>query len=103
TTTAAFVPATALAAQLGADLDVLFVVHPRQDRPRERGSMTPPYYLDRPYYDWPEWRARVATWMRCHCANVPRETAIHTHVVTAKDRAGVGEAIAEFASERGED
>ncbi len=102
-TTLAFAPATELAARLGAEMDVLFVVHPNQSIPVERGTMLPPYYVDHPSDEWSAWRARVANWIRCYCENLPRETVIHTYLAPASSRAEIGNTIADFAAERGED
>ncbi len=65
--------------------------------------MLPPYYLDRAYHDWLEWRSRVATWIRCHCEDLPRNAVIHAYLTTAKDRSDIGNAIAAFAAEHVED
>jgi nucleotide-binding universal stress UspA family protein len=102
TTTEAFAPAAELAARLGAEIDVLFVVHPNQAVPDERGTMLPPYYVDQPYHEWQAWQVRVTKWIRCHCDHLPRETIIHTYLVSARKRGEVGDAIARFAAERGE-
>ncbi len=99
----ALAPAAELAARLGAEIDVLFVVHPRQWIPEERGTMLPPYYVDHPSDEWSAWRARVANWIRCHCGALPRETVIHSYLVPASGHAEIGNVIAHFAAERGED
>ncbi len=103
TTATALAPAAELAARLGAEIDVLFVVHPQQAVPDERGTMTTPYYVDQPQYEWPAWRARVAKWMQCQCENLPRETVIHAHIASAQSRDDIGNAIAQFAIERNDD
>jgi hypothetical protein len=64
--------------------------------------MTPPQYLDHPYYDWPAWEALVAKWLRWHCSNLPRDTVIHARVASAGTRAAVGDVIAAFAAEHGD-
>ncbi len=103
TTTLAFAPATQLAARLGAEMDVLFVVHSNQSIPEERGVMLPPYYVDQPHYEWPAWQARVAQWIRCHCGNLPHDTAIHTFLARAPRGEQIANVIASFAAKRGDD
>jgi nucleotide-binding universal stress UspA family protein len=99
TTTEAYAPATEIAARLRAEIDVLFVVHPGQEPPAEHGSMVPPYYVDQPQYEWPAWEARVATWVLCHCQNLPKETMIHAYVASGRTRDEIGAVIAKFAAE----
>lgn len=52
-------PATALAGQLQASVDVLYVANPLQQRPSESGSITMPSYVDQPQHEWPEWTSEV--------------------------------------------
>ncbi|HZT07532.1 MAG TPA: universal stress protein [Chloroflexota bacterium] len=103
TTVDAFATATELAARLGTEIDVLFVVYPKQAAPVERGTMTPPYYVDQPHHEWPAWQTRVAHWIRRHCADLPQETVIRARVVRARNLTEVGEVIARFAAERAAD
>jgi nucleotide-binding universal stress UspA family protein len=103
TTVEAYRPAAEIAARLRAAIDVLFVVHPRQVVPSERGTMTPPLYVDQPQYEWPAWEARVARWIRCHCDELPPDTVIHAYIASARTRGEIGDAIAKFAAEHGAD
>jgi nucleotide-binding universal stress UspA family protein len=103
TTAEAYAPAAEIAARLRAAIDVLFVVHPRQKAPAERGTITPPYYVDQPQCEWPAWEARVAKWIRCHCNQLPSDTEIHAYVASGRTRAEIGDVIARFAAEHGED
>lgn len=103
TTTDALAPAAQIAARLQARIDVLFVVFPGQTAPAERGTMLPPSYVDQPQYEWPAWQARVAKWLRCHCADLPPDTEIHTYLARSRSQAEIGEVIAAFASAHAED
>jgi nucleotide-binding universal stress UspA family protein len=103
TTAEAYGPAAEIAARLRAAIDVLFVVHPRQTAPTERGTITPPYYVDQPQCEWPAWEARVARWILGYCRPLPPDTEIHAYVATGRTRAEIGDVIAQFAAEHGED
>jgi nucleotide-binding universal stress UspA family protein len=103
TTTEAFRPAVDIAGPTGAQIDVLFVGYPHQVPPDERGTMTPPQYVDQPHLEWSAWHARVADWLFCHCDNLPRNTVIQSHVVGARSIDDVGKVVADFAVEHQED
>jgi nucleotide-binding universal stress UspA family protein len=92
-----------IAARLRAAIDVLFVVHPSQKVPAERGTITPPYYVDHPQCEWPAWEAQVARWILCHCKQLPADTEIHAYIASGRTRAQIGDVIARFAAEHGED
>lgn len=103
TTTRALQPAMDLVCRLGASIDLLYVVHPHQTRPEERGTISPPMYMDHPHYDWPAWENSVAEWLRWHCDNIPSEAPVRVFVVRGVGREEIGSAIARFAAEREED
>jgi len=59
TTAAALSPATRLASDLGASIDLLYIASQGQIPPTEPGSMGAPHYLDQPQYDWPAWEREI--------------------------------------------
>jgi nucleotide-binding universal stress UspA family protein len=106
-TAAALGPAMTLIARIGGGdgvwIDLLQVVHPRQLPMTERGSISPPYYVDHPQYEWPAWRQRVIRWLRDCCTAVPARAPVRVFLTPAAAASEVGAAIAAFAAEHGED
>jgi nucleotide-binding universal stress UspA family protein len=106
-TAAALGPAMTLIARIGGGdgiwLDLLQVVHPRQLPLAERGSLSPPFYVDQPQHEWPAWRQRVIRWLRESCRAVPAQAPVRVFLTPAAAAGEVGAAIAAFAAEHGED
>ena len=76
TTATALRPAIALASQLGASLDVLYVVDPDQADSIEPGSVRVPYYLDQPQHEWPALERRVIDELCTVYAKCPPEVPV---------------------------
>jgi len=76
TTATALQPATTLASQLGASLDVLYVVDPDQADPTELGSVRVPYYMDQPQHEWPALERRVIDELCTLYAKCPPEVPV---------------------------
>ena len=55
TSAAAIAPTADLASRAGADLVVLHVATPSDERPAESGTFVVPRYLDQPQHEWPAW------------------------------------------------
>jgi nucleotide-binding universal stress UspA family protein len=87
--------ATTMAARLGAVIDLLSVVDPRQPGPLERGWLTPPFYVDQPQREWPQWRSEVVTHFRGGPAACPAAVPVRVSVAVGD----IGEEIARFAGE----
>jgi nucleotide-binding universal stress UspA family protein len=66
-TSAAIPPATELARRVGAELVVLYVAAAGKAAPRERGSLTVPFYLDQPHHEWPAWASEFIERLACVC------------------------------------
>jgi len=93
-------PATELASRLGADLDLLYVVSPRQSsKVRERGSIGVPRYIDQPHHEWPAWAARMIDHLGAHIGGQPQDVTM-TVFLTVGD---VSSEINRFAAEHWSD
>ena len=99
TTAMALRAATALAARLGASVDLLYVADPRQLPPIEPGSIGVPYYIDQPQHEWPHWTSEVVERMCMCCADCPPGVPIQMFL----SRGEVGAEIARFAAAHRED
>ena len=99
TTAMALRPTTALAARLGASLDLLYVADPRQLPPLEPGSIGVPYYVDQPQHEWPHWASEVIERMCMCCADCPPGVPIRLFLSSGE----VGSEIARFAAVHRED
>lgn len=64
-TAAALAPAADLARRSGAKLYVLYVAEPHAAGPEERGSITPPRYVDQPQHEWPAWAGEFLERLTC--------------------------------------
>jgi nucleotide-binding universal stress UspA family protein len=99
TTAVALRPATELAGQLGAALDLLHVAGPGQALPDERGSISAPRYVDQPQHEWPQWAGEVIERL-CRClAQCPPDVPVQMHLL----HGDIGAEIARFAAERAVD
>jgi nucleotide-binding universal stress UspA family protein len=99
-TASALKPALKLAGELGAAIDLLYVVHPGQAPPGEPDSIVPPLYVDEPYYEWPGWASEVGSWLRSCCGDVGEDVPIDVYIRAGSGRGEIGTAIAEFAAEQ---
>jgi nucleotide-binding universal stress UspA family protein len=98
-TAAALQPVTELACDLGAAIDMLYVAASGQKPAEERGSMTPPRYLDQPQHDWPQWAAEAINRLARLCASCPESVPVRIFVAEGE----VGDEISRFARENGTD
>jgi len=99
TTATALRPATALASQLGASLDVLYVVDPDQADPTEPGSVRVPYYMDQPQHEWPALERRMIDELCTVYAKCPPEVPVRIVL-----RCGpIGDAIVRCAADHQDD
>jgi len=64
-------PACALASQLGAAVDILYVTGAPHALPDEPGSLGAPQYVDQPQHEWPQWANEVITRLGVACAQCP--------------------------------
>jgi len=95
TTAAALQPATALAARLGAAIDVLYVIDPDRPPPPERGSVGLSRYADQAQHEWPFWTREISDRL-CNClARCPAEVPVRVYLAHGK----TGPAIVEFAAQ----
>jgi nucleotide-binding universal stress UspA family protein len=95
-------PAVGLARDLGATLDVLYVVYIGQIHPGQAGIVTP-RYVDQPYLEWPHWAEEARAWLRACCRQGVTEvpTEVYVRGVTSRER--VGATIVDFATEADSD
>lgn len=98
-TAGALKPAIKLAGELGAAIDLLYVVHPGQAPPGGPESIAPPLYVDEPYYEWPGWASEVSSWVRSCCGDVSEDVPMDVYVRAGPGRDQIGTAIAAFADE----
>ena len=81
TSAAAIAPTAELAAQAGAELVVLHVATPSDERPAESGTFVVPRYLDQPQHEWPAWSREFLERVRCLCypANIEKIRLVLAH------------------------
>ena len=96
TTATALQPATALASQLGASVDLLYVSEPGQALPTEPGSITMPRYVDQPQHEWPHWANEVIARLCTDCAACPPDVPVRLFLAHGP----AGAAIARHAAEQ---
>jgi len=96
-------PAIKLAARLGGSIDLLYVAHAGQRAPLGSRGISPPRYVDEPYYEWPAWASEVTAWLQSCCGELPEAVPITVHVRTGPDRHNIGNAIVQFAAQQGAD
>jgi nucleotide-binding universal stress UspA family protein len=99
TTFALLSPATELARQLGAAVDLLYVADPGAAPPDEPGSLGAPRYVDQPQHEWPQWASEVIARLGAARENSPPD--VPTRVFLA--RGEIGLEIARFAAEQQSD
>lgn len=93
-TMAALHPVGALAAQLDASVDLLYVASHDQDRPAEIGGIAAPRYVDQPQHEWPHWASEVIE--RVHIADTEWPATVPLRVYLAQGESGA--AINDFAA-----
>lgn len=98
-TAAALQPVMALALELHASVDLLYVAAPSQKQPQERGSIPAPRYVDQPHHEWPQWAAEVVHRLAVCCAGCPSEVPVNIFLAQGE----VGEEIVRFALEHRSD
>lgn len=98
-TTEALVPAIALADELHAAVDLLYVAHGRVPDLVEAGSIGAPRYVDQAQHEWPAWAGEVLAHVRASCGELP--SGIVPRVFLSSGN--IGDAIARFADEHHED
>lgn len=98
-TTEALVPAIALADELHAAVDLLYVVQRRVPEIAEAGSIGAPRYVDQVQHEWPAWAGEVVAHVRASCGELPAGVMPRVFVSSGD----IGDAIARFAGEHHED
>jgi nucleotide-binding universal stress UspA family protein len=88
-----------LAGDLGASIDVLYVVHLGQELPAEPEMMMPPRYVDHPHYEWSGWADEVRSWLRACCGDVAEGVPMHVYVRASDGKGDIGVTVAAFADE----
>lgn len=96
-TARALKPAIKLVSKLGGSLDLLYVAHSTPRALGEIRTMRPSLYMDEPYYEWPAWISEVLPWLESCCGEVPEAVPMRVHVRSEIEKAGVANAILEFA------
>lgn len=91
TSAAVIGPATDFALKAEAELIVLYVATPGDERPTEPGTLISPRYIDQPQHEWPAW-AREFLDRLCAVGGAKREMAIRLAVAQGE----AGAAIVEF-------
>jgi nucleotide-binding universal stress UspA family protein len=99
TTAAALAPAVALARQLDASIDLLYVGNRQRGGRAERGSIQGPRYVDRPYYEWPLWARELREWFCTCCAQGPVPVPVRAFYA----QGAVGAEIVRFVVEQAAD
>ena len=81
TSAAAIAPTADLASRAGADLVVLHVATPSDDRPNESGTFATPRYLDQPQHEWHAWSREFLERVRgfCYPANIKKLRLVLAH------------------------
>jgi len=97
TTSVAIRPAVELARKTCAGLDVLHVVGPFADHHTERGSLTPPRYVDQPQHEWPAWLGEFVERLDSICPLGSLDVRMWLA------RGVPGDEVLRVASERGDD
>ncbi len=92
TSAAAMGPATEFALTAAAELIVLHVATPGDERPTEPGTLVSPRYVDQPQHEWPAW---VQEFLERLQAVGDAEGEVELHLEVAQGEAG--EAIVDFA------
>lgn len=96
-TARALTPATDLACELGASVDLLYVAAPKT-APEERGSIRAPKYVDQTQHEWPDWATEIAERL-CACAKMAPAVPLRVFLSQGE----VGTEIARFAREHEHD
>ena len=89
-------PACELASQLGAVVDLLYVVADGQVWSDEPGSIGAPRYVDQPQHEWRAWADEVIERLGVACAGCA--ATVIRHVFLA--RGDIGREVARFAREQ---
>ena len=81
TSGAAIAPTADLASRAGAELVVLHIATPSDERPAESGTFVMPRYLDQPQHEWPTWSREFLERVRCLCypANIENIRLVLMH------------------------
>jgi nucleotide-binding universal stress UspA family protein len=95
TTASALPPVTDLAARLRASIDLVYVAGPHQALPLEPGSMSAPFYVDQPQYEWPEWAQEGIERLCRGLAKCPASVPVRMFLAEGE----IGPTIARFAAE----
>lgn len=93
TTTYALTPATDLACELGASVDILYVAT-QPSAATEPGSMGVPQYIDQAHHEWPSWATEVVDRLYA-CAGMAPEIPVRVFL----GQGDVGSEISRFAQE----
>jgi len=80
TIAAALPPATDLAGQLCAEIDLLYVAGPDESVPTEPGSMGAPRYVDQPQHEWTGWKAEVVQRFGSYLGQCPADVAMRMYL-----------------------
>ena len=81
TSGAAIAPTADLASRAGAELVVLHIATPSDERPAESGTFVMPRYLDQPQHEWPTWSREFLERVRglCYPANIENIRLVLVH------------------------
>jgi nucleotide-binding universal stress UspA family protein len=81
TSAAAIAPTAKLASLAGANLVVLHVATPSDERPAESGAFVVPRYLDQPQHEWSAWSQEFLERVRglCHPADIEKIRLVLAH------------------------
>jgi nucleotide-binding universal stress UspA family protein len=85
-------PAAALAAELGASLDLLHIAASGQAVPSEPGALTGPRFVDQPQHEWPAWCHEAGSRM-AQGMQLGIDQPVHAYLASGP----IGEAIVAFA------
>ena len=98
TSAAAIAPTADLASRAGAELVVLHIATPSDERPAQFGTFVVPRYLDQPQHEWPTWSREFLERVRglCYPASIPNIRLVLVH-------GEAGAAIREFARHNASD
>jgi nucleotide-binding universal stress UspA family protein len=94
-TAGALAPVAALAAQLGATVDLLFVAAGAEAATNEPGTLSLPRYVDQAHHEWPHWAAKATDHLRACCTGWPTTVPVRTFITHGE----VGPAIVRFAAD----
>jgi nucleotide-binding universal stress UspA family protein len=94
-TAGALAPVAALAAQLGAAVDILYIADGGGAAPNESGTLSLPRYVDQAHHEWPQWATKAADHLRACCEDWPATVPLRAFFTQGE----IGPAIVRFAAQ----